>query len=903
MLNLEKHLNDIQIKHNKPSQKLIDDTIFEIHKLNGRRGMNWDWLFNVKTIAAFSLSVATLLIMLSINFNMTPVDVTKTAHAFYSIDINPSVVLSVDDKEYVTNVEALNEDATKLLQEIDLIGLHSRQAITKFVELAQENGYLTAENKYVLIGRFGDDNSQVVPEMQEYFEENFEAEVQILVVSGSIKDKEEADKNELSPGILELSNTLQSETPGEDDNIAQVIEGANQEAIDLPAVEISLAIEENIFTFNFNQLSFNSEDYEGTVVYKLVRAKTVEEIADLDYEVVLRRTYYSTEELPTSFEIEALLREYHYAIIVEYEGGIKKFSNMIYIEADKYVDDAPKYIEGVKVENSVKLVWTKAVGGEFEGYRIVASNSDANPKYPEVDSIIYVTDIDTTTLVIEPGQYGLDDETEYNFSVTYIYNDDTRYANTVAVTTGKKVVEPDPEPDPTPTPVVRTKADITSSTLEGYKIYLNWHKIEKSNFKGYKVVYSFTDSTPVYGESGTYYYTYITDRNTTSSKIDLSQVAYRNSSKSQKVYVSVTALYEGEPNKVAGNVKVHNVPEALLVQEEPVASNIIEHDLKENYDVLLKWEQIDLLSLEGYKVVYSFTDSTPVYGESGTNYKYWLTNKADTQRTINLSDIIEKNTTGSNVVYFSITSLYNNHSVKKPGNVIMIEIPEALRESPEEPEEPIATNIIEHNLRENRYLDIAWNKIELSSLEGYKVVYSFTDSTPVYGESETDYIYWIQDKSVVSKTIDLSTIMENNTTGSDVVYVSITALYNDHSIKKAGDPITVNIPESLLPQPGVATTILSATLNDEQTSATIVVEEISNPRFTKHKVYYSFTDSAVSDGTHYKDMTGSNMSFVFADLIENSENSTVVYIKVTTLYGNPIESYDSTVFTLELPTE
>lgn len=906
MLNIEKHLDDIKVEHKKPSQKLIDDTIFEIHKLNGKKGINWDWLFNIKTLAAFSLSVATLLIMLVINFNATPNDIVAPVHAFYSVDINPSVIISVNDKEEVVAVEALNDDANVILEQAELIGLHSRQAITIIVDLAKDNGFITDENKYVLIGRFGSDNGAIVPEMQEYFEENFDENVQVLIVTGSMSDKDEADDKDVSPGLLELSNAVNSEEPSGEDGIENVLEGSNEDGIDLPAVEIDLTIEENIFTFNFNQLTFDEEEYEGVVVYKLVRAKTVEEILDYKYETLIRKAYYSKDVLPVSMVREALLRDYHYAVIVEYEGGVRKFSNTIYVEEEKFVDDTPKFIEGVKLEEDLKLVWTKAQGDAFSGYRIVASKDNAEPKYPDVDSIILISDINTTQLIITPGQYGLEEGVEYNFSVTYMYEEDTRYANAISLVTGETEEEPEPTPTPTPTPVVRTKADLISAELDGNKLYLNWEKIEKSNFKGYKVVYSYTDSTPVYGEDGSYYYQYITDRTTTSTKIDLSSIAYRNTSKNEKIYVSITALYEGEPTKVAGNVKVATIPEALLVTEEPVASNIINHDLRENYDVFLEWEKIDLLSLEGYKVVYSFTDSTPVYGESGTNYKYWITNNEVVEKTINLQDIISKNTTGSNVVYFSITSLYNNHSVKKAGNVVMVEIPEALRD--EEPEEPIAANIFEHEFREERYIDIAWNQIDLNSLQGYKVVYSFTDSTPVYGQDGSHYAYWITDNTVTEKTIDLLEIIGENSVGSDKVYVSVTAVYSDYSVKKAGNVVTINVPESMLPEPLVATNILTVTEQDDE-KVKITWEENPHDDFLKYRIIYSYTSETPELGAsgtyeldYYTERGITHRYLLFSELESNPTESPNLYVRIVTQFDGTEEKKSGNVKTIVLPT-
>ena len=70
--------------------------------------------------------------------------------------------------------------------------------------------------------------------------------------------------------------------------------------------------------------------------------------------------------------------------------------------------------------------------------------------------------------------------------------------------------------------------------------------------------------------------------------------------------------------------------------------------------------------------MYSFSDSEPVYGD-GSPYAFWITQTDDTERVF---DVTELNGYFSGAtVYFSISVLYDNHKIIKPGNVIDFSVP------------------------------------------------------------------------------------------------------------------------------------------------------------------------------------------------------------------------------------
>lgn len=75
---------------------------------------------------------------------------TPQVAAIVSIDINPSIELSLDARNYVVSAEALNQDAVSLMQGINVKGKTSLQAIEMIILQAKASGYET-ERRSVLL--------------------------------------------------------------------------------------------------------------------------------------------------------------------------------------------------------------------------------------------------------------------------------------------------------------------------------------------------------------------------------------------------------------------------------------------------------------------------------------------------------------------------------------------------------------------------------------------------------------------------------------------------------------------------------------------------------------------------------------------------------------------------------
>ncbi|MEX1376061.1 MAG: hypothetical protein AB1Z23_01185 [Eubacteriales bacterium] len=367
----------------------------------------------------------------------------------------------------------------------------------------------------------------------------------------------------------------------------------------------------------------------------------------------------------------------------------------------------------------------------------------------------------------------------------YVKCNNTGKLSNVLPVTAQISGEPTAEPTASPEPGTAAGTSKISGNIAGDYVLLEWTGIDSERFDGYKVMYSYTDTTPVYGEEGCSYIEYVTDPAKTSGKYKLTSLnGYKEG---RKFYFSITVLYDGQEQKVPGNVislVMPTVQPGTTPNTQDYPSTNISGSRDGNY-IYLNWGKITDDRLEGYKVVYSFTDSTPVYGSS--DYLRWITNPSETSAVISLDELGYVD--AAKPCYFSITALYEDHSVKRPGNTVTIMIPANAVEY------TAPAGISASYNEATGKITISWSSVENSSLEYYKANYSFTNSSPSYGASGTTSFPTNElSYSVLARSLD--GYQEGAT-----CYVSVTAVYNPDYTKKTSSVKTVVIPITITPSP------------------------------------------------------------------------------------------------------
>lgn len=209
------------------------------------------------------------------------------------------------------------------------------------------------------------------------------------------------------------------------------------------------------------------------------------------------------------------------------------------------------------LSDKVYLDWTPVNSTGFQYYKVVASTTDATPKYPGDGYVQAISNVsDTDTYIYPNDKVNLGDTeklipgTKYYVAITTVYSGDERYTSNVV-----EVVIP------AATTTNLEKTPHLSSTVVDGAIKLDWTKTSASNFQYYKVVLSKNDSTPAYPENG--YLTYITDTNTITYNV-VKNAAYNGGDFDGEVeqgdwyYISITAVYND--GKYTSNVIHVQIP-------------------------------------------------------------------------------------------------------------------------------------------------------------------------------------------------------------------------------------------------------------------------------------------------------------------------------------------------------
>lgn len=206
--------------------------------------------------------------------------------------------------------------------------------------------------------------------------------------------------------------------------------------------------------------------------------------------------------------------------------------------------------------------------------------------------------------------------------------------------------------------------------------------------------------------------------------------------------------------------------------------------------VVLKWDKITHSDFEGYKVVASTTDQTPVYPENG--YALWITDKNNTTALIKAGSSYNGSEFSTfkagETYYFSITAVYKDKKV--PGNVITVTIPNTPSTSDNYYNQDKALTLQAENKVDS--IELKWTIAQSDCFQGYKVVASQTDTTPMYPDN--GYFKYITDRDNNSLTInkgdsygsgDFSKFEKGKT-----YYIAITYLCDDY--KKSSNVVKID---------------------------------------------------------------------------------------------------------------
>lgn len=494
---------------------------------------------NIKKVSAIAGIAAVLMVVLIAVLQFVRTSPIDRTYAFVDIDINPSLELLVDRKNKVVGINTINKDAEILLADNDLKGLAVDDAIENIFEFAYDRGFVYADKENLILislalnpdaKKKGDEKQKLqalLGEIELIASGNNVIKPVVITIPDEIKKI--ADQNNLSTGRQYIYEKSKEQDIGID------LEKAKKSPIEDLLNEVKIVFDKDTET--------SGQDIDSTP--QPTSEPMVTPTATLTAVPTVTFTAKPTET-PTKTPTHTVKPTVNNTP----KPTVKLATSDVSYESVK--------ISGKAEGGKITLRWQPISNSKgFKHYKVVASKSNVSPKYPDNGYLYAITDIDSTTVVVDNSQAYNDGDfgsyfkkgEKYYFSITTVYEDKTVPGDVIVLTypgeskgtsnSGSSVSSLTPK--------------VTATVKDG-KVYLKWNPIYVEGFTYYKVVISKSNSRPKYPDDGYIYYTSNPDE--TTFTID-GTMPYNGGDfggyleSGQKYYFSVTMVYNG--TSVAGN--------------------------------------------------------------------------------------------------------------------------------------------------------------------------------------------------------------------------------------------------------------------------------------------------------------------------------------------------------------
>ncbi|MHB8073575.1 anti-sigma-I factor RsgI family protein [Desulfosporosinus fructosivorans] len=198
-----------------------DGTFRHVHRrLNAEVGeeiqiQQWNDYFSGIRIWAGAVAVFVLVLTALLGWNLYQ---APTAVALLSVDINPSLQFVLDKQGNLLKFETQNEDAKRMLSQIDLKGKPIEEVLEQIIIQAYDEKFLSSQQPWVMIG-YSPMNNKTIEQMPKELNEgqisSWVTEIskkkgltpQVAVFSLNSQERELAQKGELTLGEYALWQT------------------------------------------------------------------------------------------------------------------------------------------------------------------------------------------------------------------------------------------------------------------------------------------------------------------------------------------------------------------------------------------------------------------------------------------------------------------------------------------------------------------------------------------------------------------------------------------------------------------------------------------------------------------------------------------------------------------------
>ena len=449
--------------------------------------------------------------------------------ALVSVDINPSIEISINKEEEIVAVQAKNDDGTLLLSDLDLTHKKLVDGVNEIIAAAKEKGYINESKKVILVSAApydsaGTDTSSEYAEQLKNIlgkleAENDSADLLTVYIDDSTIIKE-AKGNNLSIGkelLYQYAQTHEAPLTAEeirstslsdlldklnalekDGNLIETLQNPDsvkpadaQMPASTPAAEtktdtpepkpvpvteddsfdpnLKVSTDETAISFDWTDLpssevTYNNKDYYGFQFYKVVASQTSSHpiYPDDGYLAVISdrsTSKWSVNPAEGNYNCSPNLcsgETYYVSITYVFENGkftsdVKKMTVPDYNQCEDESETISSLDLSVSSHgDTLEFSWTPICGSamnfdgktykDFNFYKVVASQTNPNPSYPEDGYLTYITDCNASCWSLNPYEDSYNNSPElesgetYYFSITYVFGSGKVCSNTVQYT-------------------------------------------------------------------------------------------------------------------------------------------------------------------------------------------------------------------------------------------------------------------------------------------------------------------------------------------------------------------------------------------------------------------------------------------------------------------------------------
>jgi uncharacterized membrane protein YkoI len=349
---------------NQKKPELFQSILEQCPKMNEEQKKDSLWdrlkaLFGQRSFTYSFTAIAVFAILFVAIIGVGPVS-NPPVFSVVAIDVNPSLVLELDQEDEVINVITNNEDAEIIIGDMDLIGVDSNVAINALIGSMVANGYISNFTNSILLSVRSEDAVH-----KEEMINEFTTIINTILSGSSINGSVITQSFDVEQDAEDLAETL-SISEAKAELILNIIEiDSRMLAEDLAKLSINdlnLLLETKNYVMDDVKHSGNASNLEiiaqTTIYQSALTYLNLEESDVIEYEIELEQ-----EDGKMVYEIELVTNAYEYTLVVDAkQGTILTTESEAIDDEDPLDDDEDPIYNNIRSQQEILLLVLDELG-------------------------------------------------------------------------------------------------------------------------------------------------------------------------------------------------------------------------------------------------------------------------------------------------------------------------------------------------------------------------------------------------------------------------------------------------------------------------------------------------------------------------------------------------------------